>query len=779
MKKLESDAAKPSKSEVSLLKEKISELENQNQMLRASEANLRAIFKAATDVGLVVTDPFGSKARIREFSPGAESIFDYPKEEVIGKPVAMLHKPDEAARLPLVYEAMLKSREGFVEESTLVRSSGEEFPALYATHPIVAPGGNVIAVLHVTIDISERVSAEVALRESEEKFRNIVESSPTGIHTYQLDKDGNLIFTGANPSADKLLGLSNAQFIGKTIEQAFPPLAQTEVPERYRMAASKGESWFTEQIDYEDEKIKGAFEVHAFQTSPGKMVAMFLDITERKRAEEELQKLATVVKHSNELVNIATMSGNMVFLNAAGGEMLGIDIDEIADTNIMQVIPDHLNELVKNDLLPALAEGDSWEGDLQYRNLKTGELIDVHAMTFTVKDTNTRKPLYLANVSIDITERKQVEDALKTSEEKFRTIFENVNDGIVFLDESGHILNINGRLLEMFGYDREEVIDKHFSESGLVSPDAMSDLMERFALTVHNQYPSLTDLEVLRKDGSTMWIEASPSLLSRDGIIEGVLIVVRDVTERKWAEQEIARASALEELDKLRTALLASVSHELRTPLTSIKGIASTLVQPDVVWDEETQKDFLVAIDKSADRLTHIVSDLMDMSQLEAGIMRMEKNHSTISRVIRQLGEQLIEVSENHELEVDILPDLPPVYVDEVRLGEVISNLVANAAHYSDDRAKIRIEAHEDEGGVVVSVVDHGVGIPEEHVEKVFDRFYRLESGATRRRGGSGLGLSICKGIVEAHGGRIWAESRLGDGSRFSFSLPPADDSFD
>lgn len=141
------------------------------------------------------------------------------------------------------------------------------------------------------VEEGERKQVEEALRESEKKFRNIIESSPMGMHMYQLEADGRLVFTGANPSADALLGVENSQFIGKTIEEAFPPLKDTEVPERYRLAAGKGIPWETEQIAYEDDKIAGAFEVHAFQTSPGRMVTTFLEITERKRAEEEIKKL--------------------------------------------------------------------------------------------------------------------------------------------------------------------------------------------------------------------------------------------------------------------------------------------------------------------------------------------------------------------------------------------------------------------------------------------------------------------------------------------------------
>jgi PAS domain S-box-containing protein len=138
--------------------------------------------------------------------------------------------------------------------------------------------------------IAERKRTEEAFRQSEERFRTIVQSTPMGMHMYELTSDNRLIFSGANPAANELLGVDNSQFIGKTIEEAFPPLTETEVPNKYRLAAGKGESWNTEHIAYEDGQIKGAYQVHAFQTSPGKMAAMFLDITERKKAEETIRQ---------------------------------------------------------------------------------------------------------------------------------------------------------------------------------------------------------------------------------------------------------------------------------------------------------------------------------------------------------------------------------------------------------------------------------------------------------------------------------------------------------
>jgi K+-sensing histidine kinase KdpD len=235
--------------------------------------------------------------------------------------------------------------------------------------------------------------------------------------------------------------------------------------------------------------------------------------------------------------------------------------------------------------------------------------------------------------------------------------------------------------------------------------------------------------------------------------------------------EEASSARALRELDSLRTELLANVSHELRTPLAAIKGFASSLLQPDISFDDETRLSFIQTIDSEADRLSHMIDDLLLMSRIEAGVFKANKEIYEVKEIIDGIRDRLFSIAIKHNLRVVIPDNLPPIIVDGQRIGEVFTNLVENAVKYSPEASEIKIEVELHNNEILAHVKDNGIGIPEEYQPMVFDRFNQLRSKNGHRKG-SGLGLCICRGIVESHGGKIWVESKPGKGAMFSFNLP-------
>jgi two-component system sensor histidine kinase KdpD len=249
---------------------------------------------------------------------------------------------------------------------------------------------------------------------------------------------------------------------------------------------------------------------------------------------------------------------------------------------------------------------------------------------------------------------------------------------------------------------------------------------------------------------------------------------VATLLERARLQQENLRLAIVQRTDALRAALLSSVSHDLRTPLTSIKAAASTLLQEDVEWSREAQRSFLQSIEQEADRLNRLVANLLDMSRIEDGALKPDKDWYSLKALLQDVLGRLAPFFEGRDIQLRLPDDLLLVELDYLQMDQVLTNLLENALRYTPAGSPIEISARIEERQVVVSVADRGPGLSPEDLSRVFDKFYRVLHGPTTPSAatGSGLGLAVCKGLVEAHGGRIWAETREGGGLLVSFTLP-------
>ena len=241
--------------------------------------------------------------------------------------------------------------------------------------------------------------------------------------------------------------------------------------------------------------------------------------------------------------------------------------------------------------------------------------------------------------------------------------------------------------------------------------------------------------------------------------------------ERAWLAQAESRAKVLEESDRLKSAILSSVSHELRTPLSTIKAAASSLRSREVGWDSPARSELIAAIDDEADHLNMLVGNLLDMSRIESGALKPKREWNILPEIVGSVLGRMKHLAEEHQIEVDVPESLPLVPVDYIQMEQVFTNLVSNSLKYAPAKTVIRIRARVENEMIHVQVSNQGPQVPREHLERIFDKFYRVTSAD--RVTGTGLGLSICKGIIEAHGGRIWAEN-VSDGLAFNFILPLA-----
>ena len=351
--------------------------------------------------------------------------------------------------------------------------------------------------------------------------------------------------------------------------------------------------------------------------------------------------------------------------------------------------------------------------------------------------------------------RSRLEAVVRQERNKLLGILDGMRDGVFIVGPDYRIRFANPSMVREFGRGTGSCCYEY-----LHNFDSPCDEICRLPVVIGG---AVERWEYTFPDGRTYEVLASP-FVDSDGVT-CQLSILRNITQRKQVELELIK------LNELKSELLSNVSHEFRSPLTSMKGIISSLLQKDIEWDDETREMLLSGMSDETDRLASLVTNLLNMSKLEAGVWSPEKGRCHISDIINEALEQQKWIHNKHILETDIEPDLPQVYADCGQIGQVLANLMENAAAYSDESTKITVGVRNADGEIEVSVSDHGVGIPPEDLEKVFDKFYR-GSQERRRPGGTGLGLAICRAIILGHGGRIWAESEIGHGSTFHFRLP-------
>jgi PAS domain S-box-containing protein len=349
-----------------------------------------------------------------------------------------------------------------------------------------------------------------------------------------------------------------------------------------------------------------------------------------------------------------------------------------------------------------------------------------------------------------------------------QAVLDSITEGVLVLDSDLYILRANAFTRRLLGERKGSLEGQFFSNVLHLTEESGSELYD-LVLGVRK---SVEQREVSNYEN--IWLNARgdrriPIALTVAPHIGGngktrsgaCILLIRDMTEHR-------------EVNALRESIISLVSHELRTPLTHIKGFADSLLQTDVEWDDATRMDFIRSIDREADRLTKLVNDILEMSRVQSGKLPMKMSAAEPAEIVNAAINQAKPFLAGHQVQTQFARRSPLVAVDPMRIERVLVNLLENAAKYSEPGTVIKVQVMRRGREVVFSVSDQGVGIPTASSDAIFQRFVRLRNPKTQSKPGTGLGLALCKAIVEFHGGRIWVESEMGKGSVFFFTLPIA-----
>jgi PAS domain S-box-containing protein len=350
-------------------------------------------------------------------------------------------------------------------------------------------------------------------------------------------------------------------------------------------------------------------------------------------------------------------------------------------------------------------------------------------------------------------------------------IIENSANGVMILSPDRRVQVMNRALATMTGWLDEEARGEpcwkvlpleNAQGPNLCAAESIATLLREIdpGALAQPQPSFYVEGDLLRPGGSrlTVGVTYTP-LYDAEGRLLNIIVNVVDITRFREAEQ-------------MKSTFISVISHELKTPVALIKGYAGTLRRPDAAWDPETLADGLAVIEEEADRLNALIDNLLDASRIQTGVFRLERSDVDLPRLAMKVVDGFRLQTSAHQFELDFPEDLPPVLADEARIRQVLDNLVSNAIKYSPQGGPIRIGAWQEPSGVTVYVADRGIGIPADEQSRLFASFYRVDSSLRRQTKGTGLGLYLCKAIVEAHDGRIWVRSEPGGGSTFFFSLP-------
>lgn len=641
------------------------------------------------------------------------------------------------------------------------------------------------AAVTAPADITERTRTEAAPRESEAIYRTLFDAVNDAIAI--LDPETGVVLE-ANQKTVELSGFSRDELRHLPLDDVSTGIGSLLGKEALRRIgkAVEGQPQLFEWLARNKAGEIGWVEVSLRQAEIGGkqlVLAVIREIGERKRAEEEKLRLANhvqlLLRSSRGGIAGIDQEGICTFINASGAEMLGYTPEELAGKNLHTLV--HYS---RGDGLPCLEDecailtaartGSAVRIDGEVFWRKDGTSFHVGYSSYPIVEDGSVRGAVLTFA--DVTARKQAEEERErlTAEIERRAAeldatISSMADGVVICGPAGQIIRMNpaaqealGNSLQGAGFPSGEWM-KHLSiETADGEPIPPEDTPIARALRGEKIKGTLVVLH--KSEGKAAWVSTSAApVRTPDGKMLGAVATFTDITR-------------MHENQEQQSDLIHAVSHDLRTPLTVVLGHAQVISMALAASRRYSRrKESADAIVLAARQMDSTIRDLVDSARMEAGHLELDRTDVDLAGLVYQLKDQLAGALEVERIRVEAAQDCPSVFADPNRLDRILVNLFTNALKYSDPETEVTVTVGRWFDEVVTSVSDRGAGIPQEDLPKLFQKFGRARQGRSRRDS-LGFGLYIAKGLVEAHGGRIWVESEVGKGSTFSFTLPVVGD---
>jgi PAS domain S-box-containing protein len=491
-------------------------------------------------------------------------------------------------------------------------------------------------------------------------------------------------------------------------------------------------------------------------------------------------------------------SQQIILWNPAAEQILGYSPEESVGMRVEELVPPELRDLHRKGIARYSEAGrgdlvDAHEPvELQALH-KDGHRVDIELVFAPLTDAPF-DGVFIAAFIRDVSRRTELKHEAERALANMRLILESTGEGIYGIDMAGDCTFINFAAEEMIGYRGEEAVGRnmhdlihHSKPDGSPYPVEQCPIFRSFRL---GRGCRVDDEVMWRRDGTPVPVQYSAFPIIDEGSVVGAVVSMSDVTQRRMLEDALRQANArsreayekekdavaqLKSVDQLKNEFVAMVAHDLKSPMTVIGGLADTMSSR---WDrlsEERRMEFLGLISSNVRKLADLVDDVLQVARIEANEISYVIEPFDLAQLVERTVEEQRQADPERRIEVSKMEVLPPALADEQRVWQVLTNLLSNALKFSPADAPVEVSVqHDDDDALRIAVTDHGGGIRPEEMDKLFQKFSRLSQHGGGAAKGTGLGLFICKRMVEEQGGQIWAESALGTGSTFTFTLPTA-----
>ncbi len=758
----------------------ITERKQAEEALQESEGRLRRITEATQDV-LWEIDPRTGRLW---WSERARPLFGFQAAEYeidLEDWYDRIH-PEDVDRVKAQFEQFLRNGSSdWIDEYRFRRADGAYIYILDRGRKFHIENGELALISGAMSDITERKQTEESLRQSEERFRSLIEQASEGIFVANLEGH----YTDVNSSAGEMLGYTREELLGMRVSDLLPP---EDLPrlEATRERLLSGEALVGEwRLRHKDEHYLHT-ELSTKILPDGRWYAIVRDITDRKRAEEALQLSEERLNVALEAVNIGMLDwdirANVLVWSEKLIAMFGLLPDRTwgaYEDWVDRVHPEDMPACEASILETLKHRLSRWQAEYRIIRGDTGEArwIDTHCRIFY---DDQGWPVRAIAANMDITDRKQVEEAVRESEARFRQIADAMPQIVYTCGPDGIANYINQRGQEYLGVSLEQSVGSAWREA--LHPDDRERTEQQWAEAVKTERPFEIEYRLRRKDGQYRWLlsRAVPIRNEQRKIIKWIGTST-DIHDRKQAEaereevlaSEQAAREASEAANRAKDEFLALVSHELRSPLTAILGYASLLRQGP--FDAQKVKQAVEVIERSGKAQVQLIDDLLDTARIISGKLKLYVGPVDLAVVIHEAVQTIYPAAnaKGISLQADFPSEIGQITGDPVRLQQVVWNLLSNAVKFTPMGGRVEVRLERVDPNIRITVSDTGKGISPEFLPYVFDRFRQADASSARRYGGLGLGLALVKYLVELHGGTIEAASAgEGQGTTFIVTLP-------